>query len=79
MPQALDSDGSITVSSLAYVDDTVWVACSKLQAQRMLDLAMDFFYINDIAINVKKTVLMVINPSSSPLLTLFSLVSQCYH
>ena len=65
-PQALDSEGSITVSSLAYVDDTVWVAHSKLQAQHMLDLAMDFFYINDIAINVKKTVLMVINLSSSP-------------
>jgi len=66
-PPALDSESSITVSSLAYVDDTVWLARSKLQAQRMLSLAMEFFHLNDIAINVKKTVLMVINPSSDPL------------
>ena len=63
----MDLKSSITVSSLAYVDDTVWLACSKLQAQCMLSLAMEFFQLNNIAINVKKTVLMVINPSSDPL------------
>ena len=33
----------------------------------MLNLAMEFFYLNDIAINVKKTVLMVVNPTSDPI------------
>ena len=57
----------MTVSALAYVDDTVWVARSKAQAQRMLNLAMGFFHLNDIAINAKKTVLMVVNPTTDPL------------
>ena len=34
----------------------------------MLDLAMEFFHPNDITINAKKTVLVVINSSSDPLL-----------
>ena len=67
-PPALCLGSSITVSSLAYVDDTAWLAHSKVQAQRMLDLAMEFFHLNDIAINTKKTVLVVINSSSDPLL-----------
>ena len=33
----------------------------------MLNLAMSFFCLNDIAINAKKTVLMVINPGTDPL------------
>lgn len=33
----------------------------------MLSLVIEFFHLNDIAINVKKTVLMVINLSSDPL------------
>jgi ribonuclease HI len=65
-PPALQSCGPVSVSSLAYVDDTVWVARSKSCAQRMLGLAMEFFQLNDIAINVKKTVLMVVNPTTDP-------------
>ena len=67
-PPAFYSGSSITTSSLAYVDDTAWLARSKVQAQRMLDLAMEFFHLNDIAINAKKTVLIVINSTSDPLL-----------
>ena len=64
--QHLQSCGPVSVSSLAYVDDTVWVACSKSCARHMLSLAMEFFQLNDIAINVKKTVLMVVNPTNDP-------------
>ena len=65
-PPAIHSCRPVTVSSLAYVDDTVWVAHSKSSAHCMLQLAMEFFQLNDIAINVKKTVLMVVNPSTDP-------------
>ena len=66
-PPAVQLSSSVVVSSLPYVDDTVWIAHSKSQACRMLDLAMSFFHLNDIAINAKKTVLMVVNPTSDPL------------
>lgn len=65
-PPALQSCSPVSVSSLAYVDDTVWVACSKFCAHHMLSLAMEFFQLNNIAINVKKTVLMVLNPTADP-------------
>jgi hypothetical protein len=56
----------VNISSLAYVDNTVWIARSKGHASRMLDLAMEFFHLNDIAVNAKKTVLMVVNPTADP-------------
>ena len=65
-PSGWASAGSVTVSALAYVDDTVWVARSKAGARRILSLAMEFFELNDIEVNAKKTVLMVLNPASDP-------------
>ena len=56
----------MTVSALAYVDDTVWIAHSKAGAHCILNLAMEFFALNDIEVNAKKTVLMVLNPVSDP-------------
>ena len=57
---------SVTVSALAYVDDTVWVAHSKAGAHCILKLAMEFFALNNIEVDAKKTVLMVLNPVSDP-------------
>jgi hypothetical protein len=54
------------VSALAYVDDTVWLARSQAGARRMLNLAMEFFELNDIAVNAKKTILIVLNPTVDP-------------
>src|SRR3984957_16702735 len=45
-PSGFLSEGSVAVSALAYVDDTVWVACSQSGARRMLSLAMEFFELN---------------------------------
>ena len=58
-PSGLLSGSSVLVSALAYVDDTVWLACSQAGAHRVLSLAMEFFELNDIAVNAKKTVLIV--------------------
>jgi len=65
-PSGWASTGPVTVSALAYVDDTVWVARSKAGARRILSVAMEFFELNDIEVNAKKTVLMVLNPASDP-------------
>ena len=54
------------MSALAYVDDTVWLVCSQAGACRMLSLAMEFFELNYIAVNAKKTVLIVLNPTVDP-------------
>ena len=54
------------MSALAYVDDTVWLAQSQGGAHRMLNLAMEFFELNDITVNAKKTVLIVVNPTVDP-------------
>ena len=65
-PSGLLSGSSVPVSALAYVDDTVWLACSQAGAHRMLSVAMEFFELNDIAVNAKKTVLIVLNPTVDP-------------
>src|SRR5204862_2262077 len=39
----------------AYMDDTVWIATSKEQAQTIIDTSNGFFDINDIVINGDKS------------------------
>ena len=53
-----------TISVAAYVDDTSWIARGKQQMQNFLNTAMEFFNINDVEINPKKTKVIAINASS---------------
>ncbi|KAG9307233.1 hypothetical protein G9A89_017061 [Geosiphon pyriformis] len=44
-----------------FVDDTIWVGSSQRATQHILDVASEFFRINDISINNDKTVAIPIN------------------
>ncbi|KAG9293667.1 hypothetical protein G9A89_019004 [Geosiphon pyriformis] len=45
----------------AFVDDTIWVGSSQAATQHILDIASEFFRINNISINNDKTVIISIN------------------
>ncbi|KAG9296035.1 hypothetical protein G9A89_011887 [Geosiphon pyriformis] len=45
----------------AFVDDTIWVGNSQAATQHILNVASEFFRINDISINNNKTVAILIN------------------
>ena len=46
---------------LAYADDTTWIAKSKDKLQKIVNIANEFYEINDIKINGKKSELVVLN------------------
>ncbi|KAI8351372.1 hypothetical protein B0O80DRAFT_500226 [Mortierella sp. GBAus27b] len=46
----------ISISGLAFVDDTTWIARSRENMQDILDIATSFFTLNAIEIDAKKTV-----------------------
>ena len=50
------------VSSLAYMDDTVWIAANKTSLENMLKIADSFFSLNGIKVNKNKSELVIINP-----------------
>ncbi|PKK57798.1 hypothetical protein RhiirC2_871741, partial [Rhizophagus irregularis] len=53
----------LQVSVCAYMDDTVFLESLKSRMQKIVDIANDFYLINDIDINVKKSEMIIINPS----------------
>ncbi|KAF9433825.1 hypothetical protein BGZ76_008929, partial [Entomortierella beljakovae] len=51
----------LSISDLAFVDDTTWIARSHQHMQAYLDTATSFFKLNSIEINAKKTVVATLN------------------
>ncbi|KAG9294085.1 hypothetical protein G9A89_015495 [Geosiphon pyriformis] len=57
----------------AFVDDTIWVGSSQTATQHILNVASEFFHVNDISINNNKTVVIFINSRiSNPSLSISS-------
>ncbi|KAG9304351.1 hypothetical protein G9A89_019913 [Geosiphon pyriformis] len=54
-----------------FVNDTIWVSSSQAATQHILNVASNFFYLNDISINNNKTVAIPINCQvTAPCLTI---------
>ncbi|GBC37735.2 hypothetical protein GLOIN_2v1785617 [Rhizophagus irregularis DAOM 181602=DAOM 197198] len=57
------NDGIDQVPICAYMDDTIFLESSKYRMQEIVDIANEFYLINDIDINAKKSELIIINPT----------------
>ncbi|EXX52053.1 hypothetical protein RirG_256390 [Rhizophagus irregularis DAOM 197198w] len=53
----------LQVPVCAYMDDTIFLESSRFRMQNIVDIANEFYIINDIDINAKKSELIIINPT----------------
>jgi hypothetical protein len=53
----------LQVSVCAYMNDTIFLESSRFRMQNIVDIANEFYIINDIDINAKKSELIIINPT----------------
>src|SRR5438552_15834628 len=51
----------LQMAAMVYMDDTIWIASSKSNMQKILDEVTIFYKANDSQINGKKSVLIAIN------------------
>ncbi|KAG9292902.1 hypothetical protein G9A89_016264 [Geosiphon pyriformis] len=72
----IESSGGLTsyFSASAFIDDTIWVGNCQASTQYALNIASEFFVINNISINSEKTVAIPINQGVK--VALLSIYSQ---
>ncbi|KAG9307264.1 hypothetical protein G9A89_017092 [Geosiphon pyriformis] len=58
---------STFLAAEAFVEDTIWIGSSQVAIQHILNIASEFFRVNDISINNDKTVVIPINSRVSVL------------
>src|SRR5438552_16316086 len=51
----------LQMAAMVYMDDTIWIASSKSNMQKILDEVTIFYKANDFQVNGKKSVLIAIN------------------
>ncbi|GES89610.1 hypothetical protein GLOIN_2v1790829 [Rhizophagus clarus] len=52
-------DESLTISSIAFMDDTQWLAPNKLNLESILKIADSFYQLTDIQVNKEKSSLLL--------------------
>lgn len=61
------SSVSTNISTLAYMDDTLWISKSKEDLEAILSIADDFYQLNSILVNWDKSVLLTSIPIAQPI------------
>lgn len=51
----------ISISAMSFIDDTIWLASSKVELQNILKIAESFFELTGIKVNVEKSDTLIIN------------------
>jgi ribonuclease HI len=63
----------LTVPNAAFIDDTTWIAHTKVLLEQILNIADSFYRLNDILINNDKAVLISNNPQHNNQLVQFNI------
>ncbi|CAG8827577.1 15099_t:CDS:2, partial [Gigaspora margarita] len=62
----VEKERRFNISYLAFADDTIFIVSMQSNLQKILDKTNKFYCINDIDINSKKSVLVVVNSKMMP-------------
>jgi hypothetical protein len=60
-----DETDSIKISTLAYMNDTLWIAKSQEDLSQILNIADSFYKLNFIKVNWDKSVLLINNKKNN--------------
>ena len=76
IPVYVEEEPETSVSALAFVDDTIWIAPSKSNLQAIADIALSFFDLNSIEINSESLSSSSSTPHRSPEISIWDKTSS---